>query len=48
MFGNDHPIKMGYHGAVSRENHVRKWCNLGQSDIKGWLFLVGSTVGVKS
>jgi hypothetical protein len=39
---------MGYHGTVRGENHVREWRGLGQSDVKGWFFLVGFEVGINS
>jgi hypothetical protein len=47
-FGHVHPIEMGYHDAVSEGNHVCKWRNLGQSDVKSFLCLVGSRVGKNS
>jgi hypothetical protein len=44
-FGHVHPIEMGYHDTVSEGNHVCEWCNVGQSNVKTWLCLLGSAYG---
>jgi hypothetical protein len=48
LFGHVHPIEMGYHDAISEGNHACEWCNLGQSDVESWLWLVGSVVHANS
>jgi hypothetical protein len=39
---------MGYHDVRGEGNHVPKWHNQGQSDVKSYLCLVGFVVGINS